>query len=32
MDIALGSRFLAALVGGTAALAAHYLYVAETSQ
>jgi len=32
MDIALGSRFLAALVGGAAALGAHYLYVANTSQ
>jgi hypothetical protein len=29
MDIALGSRFLAALVGGAGALAAHYLYVAN---
>jgi hypothetical protein len=32
MDIALGSRFLAALVGGAAALGAHYLYVAQTNQ
>jgi hypothetical protein len=32
VDIALGSRFLAAMVGGTAALAAHYMYTATTKQ
>jgi hypothetical protein len=31
IDIALGSRLLAALVGGATALGAHYLYVAKTS-
>lgn len=30
VDIALGSRFLAAMVGGTAALGAHYIYTATT--
>ena len=29
VDIALGSRFLAALVGGASALTAHYIYTAN---
>lgn len=32
VDIALGSRFLAAMVGGAAALGAHYLYTVTTTQ
>lgn len=31
MDIALGSRFLAAMVGGAAALGAHYIYTLSVS-
>lgn len=32
MEVAFGSRFLAAIIGGAAALGAHYLYTAQFSQ
>lgn len=32
VDIALGSRFLAAMVGGGSALVAHYIYTASTAK
>jgi len=32
VDIALGSRFLAAMVGGTSALTAHYIYTLTTDK